>query len=160
MSLRMLRKITFARYATTHPTNAMITTTMIRGRMCAKPRASSCIACVNSLTIIFHIVTSLSTVPYLQQIWLHSFEFQTQRLNIVLHVGGSTVAVLQQEGKRSAAKKRRQRLDDVIPADHRLVIGRGKFVNRLHPQLSRITEAGFFQTSNSLQLRQRRRGKN
>jgi hypothetical protein len=62
-------------------------------------------------------MTSLSTVPYLKQIWFHSFKFKAQAFDIVFDVGGGTVAILHQERERSAAKKRGKRLDDVIAAD-------------------------------------------
>ncbi len=52
-------------------------------------------------------------------------------------------AVLDEKRKYSPAKKRRERLDNVIPIDHRLSMSRSKLVNRPHPQFRRVTKLLF-----------------
>src|SRR5208283_5572745 len=106
------------------------------------------------------MMTSLSTVPLLQQIRFHSFEFKAQGFDIVFYVVGRAVAVLSKECERPAAKKWGQRLDDVIPADDRFVKCRGELVNRLNPQFVGITKADFFGAGDFLEFCQRRGGKN
>ena len=77
ISRRMLRAMSFRRYAITHPANAMITNTISRGRKRAKSFTSSCIALISSLTIISRMMTSLSVFPQLQQIRFQALELQT-----------------------------------------------------------------------------------
>src|SRR5450755_2601328 len=127
---------------------------MMRGRMWAKPRTSSCTAWVSSLIIMSRITASLSTVPKFQQIRFHSLEFKTQRFDIGINFGGGAVAILRNKGECASAKKRRQRLDDVVPANDAFVVRRGELVDRPYPQFRGVTCAGLFGAGDLLQFRQ------
>src|SRR5260370_6243542 len=131
------------KYANAQPRTAMTSIASRRGRKCAKSRASSCIARVNSPTISSHIFTSLPSVPPVKQVRLQTFECLAESFHVRFHLFPGSVAIFAEEGVHLSTIKRGHGLDDVIPADYGFVIRRRKFINCLYPQFVGISKVVF-----------------
>src|SRR5258708_32887068 len=114
-----------------------------RGRKCAKSRASSCIARVNSPTISSHIFTSLPSVPPVKQVRLQTFKCLAKSFYVRFHLFPGSVAIFDEEGVHLPAVERGHSLDNVIPANYRVGIGSRKFINGRHPEFVRIPKGIF-----------------
>src|SRR5438067_134490 len=104
----MLRKIHFRTYAISQPTSTTISMTKRRGKKRANSRISSCVAWVNSFTIISRIVTSLPSVPNFHQRRLQPFARQAKVFDILLYLFARGFTILDQKCECPSAIQRSQ----------------------------------------------------